>query len=787
MSILDNSEHTTTLLQQQLTDQYQIFLESVQDEEPVLDESIQFNDNVIGNNSAILLTDNAQSTVNFLYVNPIEFFNNGRAGDIHLDITLAGETATGVEREAVRPHENEDVGGRIDRKADSDDSPERHAASDTPTAVSAPSHAVGDLGILDDLSVPEPFDLLGSLGLDEDQIYQENAASDIMAALSEDLGNVDQFNDNVIGNNAAILMTDNAQSTVNFLYINPIEFFNDGRASDIYINITEVSQTTTETSNRGSVSLEAESTESINTSPGNTSSPTQFNGNVIGNNSAILLTDDAESTVNFLYINPIEFFNDGRASDIYINYSKSGDSFGEAKSEEVSGSADQRAGVGDDASADLEPVSALLGESSLIEDLLENLDVPAPVSLLDGFGISEESLFQDQAAGDILEVLSEDLDDADQFNDNVIGNNSAILLTDDAQSTVNFLYVNPIEFFNDGRASDIHLDLDLSSGSSAEAAGEREGRTESLAEATPEDLGGVDSATQTQRPAPTSQNADELGSLGDKTILDDGSSPETLDLSNVLENAGEIFPEGEGLTENDEESKDDAAVGKQINDNLIGNNNAILLTDESESSVNFTYINPIEFFNEGRASDIYLNAAPSEESSTEVLSKDVGPRESGDESRSLEDLAGDASKPHCEEQRQGHSEEAESALLESRHLEDAAGSADALDILDDLSVLETLIAPEPLSLLDGFGISEESLFQDNGASDVLDVITEDFGDADQFNNNVIGNNAAILLTDNAQSTVNFLYVNPIQFFNGGRGGDIHIDITVNEEDGFFFL
>ena len=57
----------------------------------------------------------------------------------------------------------------------------------------------------------------------------------------------------------------------------------------------------------------------------------------------------------------------------------------------------------------------------------------------------------------------------------------------------------------------------------------------------------------------------------------------------------------------------------------------------------------------------------------------------------------------------------------------------------------------------------------------------------QFNDNLIGNNAAIIATDNAKNNVNFIYVNPIQFFNDGRGGDIYLDISLNPDDGLILL
>lgn len=296
-----------------------------------------------------------------------------------------------------------------------------------------------------------------------------------------------QINDNVIGNNATILLTDNAQNTVNFLYINPIEFFNNGRASDIYLNFSTAGDESgiADEQNANPLSNQINQHSALETH--NSGQDHQFNDNVINNNAAIILTDDAQNTVNFLYINPIEFFNNGRASDIYINISGDGapateaaDLVGENLNEDT---ALQPETLNEEApstcsepaaevSAFEEQAFEFLDDFEFPDDFsfadavefVENFEFPDPLTLLDALGFSNEPVSDDDATSGILDALADKVGDAHEINDNVIGNNAAILLTDNAQNTVNFLYINPIQFFNDGRAGDIHLDITLGAG-----------------------------------------------------------------------------------------------------------------------------------------------------------------------------------------------------------------------------------------------------------------------------------------------------------------------------------
>ena len=118
--------------------------------------------------------------------------------------------------------------------------------------------------------------------------------------------------------------------------------------------------------------------------------------------------------------------------------------------------------------------------------------------------------------------------------------------------------------------------------------------------------------------------------------------------------------------------------------------------------------------------------------------------------------------------------------LNERGFPDAFSFPDICDVTDTVGFLDNLGLQSPLSLLDAFGVPDVFDF-DNVADDIVGSITEELGDGNEFNDNVIGNNAAVLLTDDAQSTVNFLYVNPIQFFNDGRAGDIYLNISLDPD------
>lgn len=299
-----------------------------------------------------------------------------------------------------------------------------------------------------------------------------------------------------------------------------------------------------------------------------------------------------------------------------------------------------------------------------------------------------------------------------EISDNLLDNNGAIILTDDAQNTVNFIYINPIEFFNNGRSSDIYLNFKTSDGSTSE--------TES--------------------------------------------------------------DEGEILTDTSESSGD-------FEGNVIGNNAAILLTDDAQNTVNFLYINPIEFFNNGRSSDIYVNFDTSGDSSDGNTGESpwVCPGQSDDTD---EDTGGTDSFQAFLESIFGTDAGAQalelaSSLFDEFVSEDAFSFLDEIDLPDELSFLQDISFPEPPTFLEALGISDEFTFEDTDSSEILDSLIENLGDGTQITDNVIGNNAAILLTDNAQSTVNFLYVNPINFFNADRGGDIFLNIALDEDDGFF--
>jgi hypothetical protein len=349
-------------------------------------------------------------------------------------------------------------------------------------------------------------------------------------------------------------------------------------------------------------------------------------------------------------------------------------------------------------------------------------------------------------------LLGEDEDDAEsesrQINDNVVGNNAAILLTDDAQSTVNFLYVNPIEFFNNGRASDIYLDIAW----------------------------------------PSSEASDD-------------SSPSNIDASSV---------DAELATNNLDAGSDGSS---QLNDNLVGNNGAILMTDDAQSTVNFLYINPIEFFNNGRASDIDININSGDEVTTTTVSApeavalaDDPGGDAGPTAVTTTDASGFAG--FAAENGAAPSEMVDGGFLDSFGFLDGSDFLNDFSFLNDFDFLDVLSFLDQVDLLDGFGFPDDFGFLDgldfldefifpgtddgSDASDGLGLGLDGLGldgldDFGQVNDNVVGNNAAILLTDNAQSTVNFLYINPIQFFNDGRGGDIHLNISLDAGDEFHIL
>ncbi|MEO1200520.1 MAG: hypothetical protein AAFX39_15035 [Pseudomonadota bacterium] len=334
---------------------------------------------------------------------------------------------------------------------------------------------------------------------------------------------------------------------------------------------------------------------------------------------------------------------------------------------------------------------------------------------------------------DDVEESPQDDQGSRQINDNVISNNAAILLTDEAESTVNFLYVNPIEFFNGGRASDITLNF-----------------------------------------GPGSSDGSGMTETG-------------LAVSDV--------DDGDVVDDTQDDTASDADEGSQFNDNLIGNNGAIILTDEAESVVNFLYINPIEFFNNGRASDIVININTSDDASSDDASPDAAAEvplslesDLGEDPEPTTDVAGDF-LPSID----WHPDD----LTTEDAVDLAVEILDQLGQQNDSCSSDTFGFPTPFglasppSLLDALGVPDIFDF-DNGVGDdvsdtVLDIIDDTAGDATEINGNIIGNNAAILLTDEAQSTVNFLYINPIQFFNDGRGGDITLNITLDEGSEFFVL
>lgn len=335
--------------------------------------------------------------------------------------------------------------------------------------------------------------------------------------------------------------------------------------------------------------------------------------------------------------------------------------------------------------------------------------------------------------------------DAYQINDNVVDNNAAILLTDNAESTVNFLYVNPIEFFNNGRASDIYLDIDLSD---------------------------------------TSQDA--AGS--------DDKNFEFLDEFNFMDSD----------TDEDTGSASGNSSGNEINGNVIGNNAAILLTDDAQSTVNFLYINPIEFFNNGRASDIYINISPASDTTTTSddlvsaladtgTSEDAGSPTDQVQDNFFEEIAASESGDDDFGFLDGLGLQDGSDFLNSLNFLDDFGFMDGSDFLDGFDLLDGISFLDALSFLDEFSFPDPSSILDDfgfGGNDTSDDIGNSIGGSSgggQFNDNVIGNNAAILMTDDAQSTVNFLYINPIQFFNDGRAGDIHLNITLEPGDEFHIL
>lgn len=299
-----------------------------------------------------------------------------------------------------------------------------------------------------------------------------------------------------------------------------------------------------------------------------------------------------------------------------------------------------------------------------------------------------------------------------EISDNLLDNNGAIILTDDAQNTVNFIYINPIEFLNNGRSSDIYLNFKTSGGS-------------------------------------TTETEDEDGEV----------------LADTSESTGDF----EG--------------------NVFGNKAAILLTDDAQNTVNFLYINPIEFLNNGRSSDIYVNFDTSGGSSVGTTDETpwVCPGQSDDTD---EDTGGTDSFQAFLESIFGTDAGAQalelaSSLFDEFVSEDAFSFLDEIDLPDELSFLQDISFPQPLTLLDALGISDEFEFEDSDTSEILDSLTVNLEENTQITDNVIGNNAAILLTDNAQSTVNFLYVNPINLLNAGRSGDIYLDITLDEDDGFY--
>lgn len=289
----------------------------------------------------------------------------------------------------------------------------------------------------------------------------------------------------------------------------------------------------------------------------------------------------------------------------------------------------------------------------------------------------------------------EDLEGISSFSNNVIGNNAAILLTDNAESVVNFLYINPIEFFNSGRPSDIYLDISLSGETASTAQSEGEVFVDDASNSLP-----LDPSSNDEQPGSTASMFAEPQPKETPPTAED--TPALKDYDPELANAP------------------DATV---VNDNVISNNAAILLTDNAQSKVNFLYINPIEFFNNGRGSDIHIDISLGEDAKAQAAGVQQG--------KSLNPIESNADNAQNQ------------ATLDSFDFEEVSRT-DRVQIDEDLSI---------------------TAVQDN----------------------LIGNNAAVLLTDNAQSTVNFLYVNPIEFFNNGRGGDIHLNISMGADDAFHIL
>ncbi|GAB5471788.1 MAG: hypothetical protein Kilf2KO_48180 [Rhodospirillales bacterium] len=735
MFTLQNDPPFSDVFQQQFQQLRKLFVDSIAVEaseaDQQLDSGRQFNDNVVGNNAAILLTDDAESSVNFLYVNPIEFFNNGRSSDISIDFGSSGSTSTESARQGVSPlaTPNLDPLAPEEPGVDARENIDQDGVANELSATSSflDQFDLQDaLSLLETLSLPEPLSLLDALGVSDDLLSQDTLSLDAVTNLVSELTDTGQFNDNVIDNNAAILLTDDAQSTVNFLYVNPIEFFNNGRASDIHLDISLAGGATAEVGGQQTTSDDSQSGSVAADSADESSSANQINDNLVGNNGAIILTDEAESTVNFLYINPIQFFNTGRGGDIYLDLDLTG-----------------------------ETTTASDGQKA------------ASVGGADSTATAEASA---------------DVDGGRQINDNVVANNAAILLTDEAQSTVNFLYINPIEFFNDGRASDIYININAPEDSATDSsqAGLVDVKTdgpEAVADDAASQGGTFEETVESVFPDLASQSLESLLLSDGLSLLENVSFPEPFSLLDGLGLSDDFLSQDQDLSGIAEAITGDLGDVDQINDNLVGNNAAILMTDNAENTVNFLYVNPIEFFNDGRGSDIYLNLNASDDAAGSVTEASLDPFAQADEADLADFSAGFGDTM---EETAGEDLRAEVFPAAKSYLE---GS----DLAENLSILGAISPPEPLGLFDALGTGEEFVFQDTGALGAIDSLADDLADVSQINDNVVGNNAAILLTDNAQSTVNFLYLNPIQFFNDGRAGDIHLDITLDQDDGLVLL
>ncbi|MEM1130004.1 MAG: hypothetical protein AAGH83_05705 [Pseudomonadota bacterium] len=392
----------------------------------------------------------------------------------------------------------------------------------------------------------------------------------------------------------------------------------------------------------------------------------------------------------------------------------------------------------------LESIQALLTPRSLSEILFGDTDLPWRQALVDAVpGAHSEQ---------ILPALSDALDDGLSVNGNVVGNNAAILLTDHAQSVVNFLYINPIEFFNNGRASDIYLDISLGHQSgAADVSGAPETGIAGGGEAGPGDPAALNAPGGTG-----SAEATQNGPAVDAVAAEEGPGDDPLDEvtgAGVPEpnGAAEDMPAGQGafLEFAGEAHEDDVPVGEDgletaVSGNIVDNNAAILVTDDAQNTVNFLYVNPIEFFNNGRASDIYLDISVGDEATASEPAETLPP-----EAAPSETAPAEAAPAGTEAAARDDGGEPDTGRIEETEPETDAES---------FAFVET----EP----DRDGLAEEE------------------GTGTEISGNVVGNNAAILLTDNAKSTVNFLYVNPIQFFNDGRGGDIYLDVTLDPDQGW---